>query len=75
MSAYAPSLNKVILRYKTATTEVTMPFETVEEARSYLAYVIPRRLKEERENRVTGLNIPSPAIIEDSIYIHEVHQP
>jgi len=72
MSAtYAPSKNCVILRYRTAQCLVSMSFETVEEARQYLAYAQPRKIKEEDENARTGLNIPSPRILEDSIVIYE----
>jgi hypothetical protein len=60
-----------VLHYNTATTEVTMPFETVDEALAYLAYAIPRKIKEEYSNRVSGLSIPSPRIIEDTILIIE----
>jgi len=70
MSAYAPSQNKVVLRYSTGNTEVSMSFETVEEARQYLAYAIPRKLQEERDNAISGLNIPSPVIIEETIRIY-----
>jgi hypothetical protein len=66
----APSQNKVVLRYSTGNHEVSMNFETVEEARQYLAYAIPRKLQEERDNAISGLNIPSPVIIEDSIKIY-----
>ena len=68
---WAPSQNKVVLRYNTENTEVSMPFETVEEAREYLAYVIPRRLREEHNNRASGLNIKSPRILEETIAIYD----
>src|SRR6187431_44522 len=53
-----------VLHYNTAITEVSMPFETVEEALEYLAHAIPRKIKEEYSNQVSGLSIPSPRIIE-----------
>jgi hypothetical protein len=64
-----------VLHYNTAITEVSMPFETVEEALEYLAHAIPRKIKEEYSNQVSGLSIPSPRIIEDTILIIEKGMP
>jgi hypothetical protein len=65
-----PSDNKVLLRFATPHAEHLMKFQTVAEAREYLAYRIEKGKQEADEAMMLG-SFATPRVIEDSIAIYD----